>query len=187
MGAAKDAFDTIDLSDNEIRQLSNFPLMQRLRNLIICNNRISVIDPQVAKALPNLESLVLTNNYFRELEELEPLRYFKNLKRLSLLDNLVTKKPNYRLYVIHLLPKLKVLDFCKVKEKEREEAKQVFGGEKKVKTFEVGKVEQKSTLTDEQIKKIKEAIQNAKSITEIARYEEALKYGKMPKELEDKA
>lgn len=141
--------------------------MRRLHTLMICNNRISVIDPQVAKALPNLESLVLTNNYFRELEELEPLQHFKSLRRLSLLDNLVTKKENYRLYVIHLLPKLKILDFCKVKKqvkilffslimKEIELAKQIFGEKKEVKTFEVGKpLEEQSTLTDAQKQKIK--------------------------------
>jgi hypothetical protein len=33
-----------------------------------------------------------------------------------LLDNLVTKKQHYRLYVISKLPKLKVLDFRKVKQ-----------------------------------------------------------------------
>ena len=39
----------------------------------------------------------------------------QNLLRLSLCDNLVTKKLNYRLYVIAKCPKLKHLDFRKVK------------------------------------------------------------------------
>ena len=36
---------------------------------------------------------------------------------LSLLHNTVVSKPNYRLFVIHKFPNLKVLDFRKVKDK----------------------------------------------------------------------
>lgn len=39
----------------------------------------------------------------------------------------MTKKAEYRLYVLSLLPQLKVLDFQKVKDKERDLAKQRFG------------------------------------------------------------
>ena len=38
---------------------------------------------------------------------------------LSFLHNPVTSKPNYRLFVIHKFPQLRVLDFRKVKQKER--------------------------------------------------------------------
>jgi len=60
---------------------------------------------------------------------LEPLRTLPRLLRLSLLGNPVTKKENYRLYVIWLCPRLKVLDFKKVKPAERERANQLFGHE----------------------------------------------------------
>jgi hypothetical protein len=36
---------------------------------------------------------------------------------LSLLHNSVVSKPNYRLFVIHKFPNLKILDFKKVKDK----------------------------------------------------------------------
>ena len=36
----QDQFDTIDLSDNEIRKLDGFPLLRRLKSLIISNNRV---------------------------------------------------------------------------------------------------------------------------------------------------
>ena len=49
------------------------------------------------------------------------------LSRLSLVGNPVTRAKDYRLYVIALLPKLKLLDFNKVKAAERLAAIQQFG------------------------------------------------------------
>jgi U2 small nuclear ribonucleoprotein A' len=80
------------------------------------NNLLSHIDAAVGNSLPQLETLILTNNYFRELDQLEPLRNFKTLKTLSLLDNQVSKRENYRIHVISLVPSLKTLDFQKVKQ-----------------------------------------------------------------------
>lgn len=40
LGATLDQFDTIDLSDNEIRKLDGFPLLKRLKTLLLNNNRI---------------------------------------------------------------------------------------------------------------------------------------------------
>jgi U2 small nuclear ribonucleoprotein A' len=42
------------------------------------------------------------------------------------MGNLVTQLPNYRLYLIHHLPTLRVLDFQKVTGKERAEAARKF-------------------------------------------------------------
>jgi U2 small nuclear ribonucleoprotein A' len=50
-----------------------------------------------------------------------------NLTRLSLVGNAVTRLPDYRLYVIALLPRLRVLDFNKVKAQERLDALKRFG------------------------------------------------------------
>ena len=51
--------------------------------------------------------------------EIDPLASLPKLQYLSLLDNNITKKPNYRLYVIYKLKSLHVLDFKKVKNKVR--------------------------------------------------------------------
>jgi len=48
------------------------------------------------------------------------------LEHLSLLDNVVCRRENYRLYVISLVPQLKSLDFKKVKQVERIEAMKLF-------------------------------------------------------------
>jgi U2 small nuclear ribonucleoprotein A' len=107
----------IDLSDNEIRKLDNFPALPRLTTLYLNNNRVTRISESIAAALPNLLCLMLTNNQIIDLSDLHALSHLKKLRSLSLLGNLVTKVPNYRLFVIHCLPTLKLLDFRKVKQK----------------------------------------------------------------------
>jgi U2 small nuclear ribonucleoprotein A' len=143
----QDQFDTIDLSDNEIVKLENFPYLNRLGTLLVNNNRITRINPNLggervisclvsayiyqlcnllhsslfwgfcyAEFLPKLHTLVLTNNRLTNLAEIDPLASLPKLQYLSLLDNTVTKQPDYRLYVIHKLKHLRLLDFKKVKQ-----------------------------------------------------------------------
>lgn len=40
LGATLDQFDTVDFSDNEVRKLDGFPLLKRLKTLLMNNNRI---------------------------------------------------------------------------------------------------------------------------------------------------
>ncbi|KAL2897484.1 U2 small nuclear ribonucleoprotein A' [Bienertia sinuspersici] len=202
LGATEDQFDTIDLSDNEIVKLENFPYLNRLGTLLLNNNRITRINPNIGEFLPKLHTLVLTNNRLVNLAEIDPLASLPKLTFLSLLDNNVTKKPNYRLYVIHKLKSLRVLDFKKVKQKEREEADKIFSSKdaeeevKKaaVKTVddevpaveEVSKEEQApkaAAPTPEQILAIKAAIVNSQTLEEVARLEKALKSGQLPADL----
>ena len=62
LGATMDQFDTLELSDNEITKLDNFPRFTRLRTIILNNNFISRISSSIGSNVPNLENLVLTNN-----------------------------------------------------------------------------------------------------------------------------
>ncbi|XP_021755553.1 U2 small nuclear ribonucleoprotein A'-like [Chenopodium quinoa] len=200
LGATEDQFDTIDLSDNEIVKLENFPYLNRLGTLLLNNNRITRINPNIGEYLPKLHTLVLTNNRLVNLVEIDPLASISKLKFLSLLDNNITKKPNYRLYVIYKLKSLRVLDFKKVKQKEREEADKLFSSKeaeeeakKVVKTItseespiveEVSKEEQAPKApTPEQIIAIKAAIVNSQTLEEVARLEKALKSGQLPADL----
>ncbi|XP_010458275.1 PREDICTED: U2 small nuclear ribonucleoprotein A' [Camelina sativa] len=195
LGATEDQFDTIDLSDNEIVKLENFPYLNRLGTLLINNNRITRINPNLGEFLPKLHSLVLTNNRLVNLVEIDPLASIPKLQYLSLLDNNITKKPNYRLYVIHKIKSLRVLDFIKIKAKERAEAAALFSSKeaeeeaKKVSHEEVKKVPETAenpetpkvvAPTQEQILAIKAAIINSQTIEEIARLEQALKFGQVP-------
>lgn len=200
LGATENQFDTIDISDNEIVKLENFPHLNRLGTLLINNNRITRINPNIGEFLPKLHTLILTNNRLVNLVEIDPLASLPKLQYLSLLDNNITKKPNYRLYVIHRLKKLRVLDFKKVKQKERTEAGNLFASKeaeeeaKKVpaKTFtpgevldapDVPKADQTPKVvapTPEQITAIKAAIVNSQTLEEVARLEKALQSGQLP-------
>uniref|UniRef100_A0A8C6SRK8 Small nuclear ribonucleoprotein polypeptide A' n=1 Tax=Neogobius melanostomus TaxID=47308 RepID=A0A8C6SRK8_9GOBI len=115
LGATLDQFDTIDFSDNEIRKVDGFPLLRRLKSLLLNNNRICRLGENLDQSLPCLRELVLTNNNIQELGDLDPLATVKTLSLLSLLRNPVTNKKHYRLYVINKLPQIRVLDFQKVK------------------------------------------------------------------------
>ncbi|KTG06203.1 hypothetical protein cypCar_00016415 [Cyprinus carpio] len=117
LGATLDQFDTIDLSDNEIRKLDGFPLLKRLKTLLLNTNRICRFGENLEQALPNLKELILTSNNIQELGDLDPLATVKSLTLLSLLRNPVTNKKHYRLYVINKIPQIRVLDFQKVKMK----------------------------------------------------------------------
>ncbi|KAL9349674.1 hypothetical protein Peur_056929 [Populus x canadensis] len=200
LGATEDQFDTIDLSDNEIVKLENMPYLNRLGTLIINNNRITRINPNIGEYLTKLHTLVLTNNRLVNLAEIDPLSSLPKLQFLSLLDNTITKKPNYRLYVIHKLKSLRVLDFKKVKAKERAEAEHLFSSKEveeeakreSVKTFTPGEIpnipevaeEQQAPKvvapTPEQIIAIKAAIVNSQTLEEVARLEKALNSGQLP-------
>nr|CAD7203516.1 unnamed protein product [Timema douglasi] len=112
-----DQFDTIDLSDNDIRKLDGFPLLKRLKCLLLNNNRVVRLSEGLEASLPNLETLVLTGNLVQELADLDALVPLKNLRTLSCLQNPVTAKAHYRLYVAFKLPQVKLLDFRKIKMK----------------------------------------------------------------------
>ncbi|XP_073692552.1 U2 small nuclear ribonucleoprotein A' isoform X1 [Garra rufa] len=130
LGATLDQFDTVDLSDNEVRKLDGFPLLKRLKTLLLNNNRICRIGENLEQSLPCLKELILTSNNIQELGDLDPLATVKSLTLLSLLRNPVTNKKHYRLYVINKIPQIRVLDFQKVKLKERQEAEKMFKGKR---------------------------------------------------------
>jgi hypothetical protein len=54
------------------------------------------------------------------------LAEFTNLTMLSFVQNPIVTTPNYRLFVIHVVPSLKVLDFNKVKHKVNKKKKKNF-------------------------------------------------------------
>jgi U2 small nuclear ribonucleoprotein A' len=181
LGITEDAFDCIDLSDNEISKLENFPLLRRLKTIILHNNRVCRVAVGLGKVLPSLQTLVLHNNHFKDLNELDPLTDLNSLVRLSLLDNPVTKRPGYRFYVIAKCAKLQHLDFRKVKPGERKQAEDMFGtssGAKDAKTFTPGEgLEGTGLLTEEEQEAIRAQIEAATSYEEITALEKKLLAG----------
>ena len=100
-------------------------MMNRLRSIFVSNNYVSHVS-RLREKLPNLSTLILSNNRISSLAEIDNIASLTKLELLSLTDNHVTHAPHYRLYVIHKIPSLKCLDFQKVKREEREEAARFF-------------------------------------------------------------
>ncbi|XP_065065125.1 centrosomal protein of 72 kDa-like [Rhopilema esculentum] len=93
----------------------------RLKFLDLSRNDISVLDG--LDHLNLLETLNLYYNSITSLKELYKLRHNHNLKEIDIRLNPVTKnEPDYRLFVIHMLPTLKVLDDRSVRDSERKAA-----------------------------------------------------------------
>ncbi|KAG7388906.1 U2 small nuclear ribonucleoprotein A' [Phytophthora pseudosyringae] len=126
LGVTQDGFDCIDLSDNEIKKLENFPRLRRLRMLLLHNNHVSKIQENLAEAIANLEFLMLTGNRIAQFSEVDHLACFTKLDTLSLSGNPVTKRKYYREYVIYKLPQLHVLDFQRIRPRDREAANAFF-------------------------------------------------------------
>ena len=81
-------FDSIDLSDNALKKLDNFPDMPDLRTLLVSNNLISRVSPELGRHLKRLDTLVLTNNHIAALAELDNIASLKALNIRSTLARL---------------------------------------------------------------------------------------------------
>lgn len=210
MGATLDQFDTIDLSDNDLRKLDGFPYLPRLKCLLLNNNRIVRIDDFLHESLPNLHTIILTGNNIQELSDLEPLIHLKNLETLCLLVNPVSTKPYYREYIAYKFPQIKLLDFRKIKLKDRKEAQDFFKSKQgkdmlkeiaKKSKISAGISNALSTTTDNKnatnnnndkdkadvnpadLQKIKEAIKKANSLQEVERLTRILQSGHLNENL----
>ncbi|KAF8362543.1 mog-2, partial [Pristionchus pacificus] len=199
MGVTQDQFDYIDMSDNDVKKLDNFPLLKRLQALYLHNNRVQFISSNLGESLPKLKTLTLTNNNLCELGDIDGLATCEKLEYLTLIGNPITHKPHYRSYVIFKLPQVRVLDFKRIRLAEREEAKKQFKGKKNAKKrAEVAKhsempvdelaaeleksgVRGGSRIVNEEDKqKIKDAIKNAKNLVEIEYLQQILASGRIP-------
>ncbi|KAI1422261.1 leucine-rich repeat-domain-containing protein [Xylaria sp. FL1777] len=197
--------DAIDLVDNDIQVLGNFPLSPRIRTLLLARNRVSSIQPMLANSIPNLTNLQLESNTLSELADLDPLGSFTRLTHLVLRDNPVTKKEHYRYWVLWRCPSVRFLDYVKVKDAERKHTKELFGTADsptelatkimnvKSKTFGVpSSLEDgggaaglsmrmsRIKLTDKEKKRLQDMIKRATSLDEITRLETMLREGRLP-------
>ena len=154
------------------------------------NNYVARIG-KVAENVPNMKCLVLTNNRITCLGEIDNIALFKKLEHLSLLDNPVGIKQNYRLYIIHKIPSLKTLDYKKISKKEKDESTKFFRSSVGV-NFMASIEDEKSKqgdsinstgkqaqplmdLTDEQKLQVRAAIDNATTREEIDLIQKHLK------------
>ena len=130
LGASRDQFETIDLSDNNINKIPVLPPLDRLKVLVIANNNLQRIAPEAFQYLPNLESAVLSKNKLRFLVDLKAFAKCRKLRRLTLRGNDVCRHEHYRAFVIYTLrdTELQVLDCRRVTLTERKKALVLFEG-----------------------------------------------------------
>ncbi|KAH3663484.1 hypothetical protein WICMUC_005923 [Wickerhamomyces mucosus] len=196
-----DINEVIDLTDNDLVNLGNFPpSLIKLKTLLVANNRIITIQDDFPNSVSHLESLSLISNNINSFNSLLPLKELKYLNNLSLIDNpIVSNEEDYRLFIIWLFPNLKILDFQKIKDFERDQSISLYGKDFKSQTNKAQELlqltissidRQKSLnktqeqvekvlkkLTDEDKQKLKLELKNATSLVEIDRIENALRNG----------
>ncbi|KXT17106.1 hypothetical protein AC579_2017 [Pseudocercospora musae] len=194
LGVAKDQ-ECIDFTDNAIQMLGNFPLSPRLQTLLCAQNRISSISESASKSVPNLHTLVLTQNNLSELSDLVPLRGFGKLTYVSLVENPVASKENYRYWLIWNCPQIRFLDFVKVKDAEREKGKELFGTHEEpsdlaksiaavkssngVFNTPIASTGSRMKYTEEEKKKFQAMVQKAQTLAEIQKLEKAFNEGRL--------
>ncbi|KAK2945027.1 putative U2 small nuclear ribonucleoprotein A' [Blattamonas nauphoetae] len=125
-GVLRDAFDTVDLSDNSISVLGGFSQCLRLKTLFIGKNQIHSIDPDLPRQLPKLSTLIIPQNQLSTFDAISPL-YSLPITHLVMEGNPISLLEEYRRTLIHFIPTLTVLDYQKVTQKERVEASKHFG------------------------------------------------------------
>lgn len=126
---------------------------------------------------------------------MEALSHLPKLHTLCLLTNPVSTKPHYREYVAFKFPNLRLLDFRKIKQKERKLAQDLFKSKKgkelakeitkRAKTFVPGaglenQKERVPGATPADMQAIREAIKNATSLQEVERLTKMLQAGQIP-------
>ncbi|KAE9550485.1 hypothetical protein FO519_006304 [Halicephalobus sp. NKZ332] len=155
---------------------------------------LGVTRKNIGEQLPNLKTLILTNNNLQELGDIDSLSSCERLEYLSLQGNPLSHKQHYRPYVIYKLKSVRVLDYKRVKLAERQAADKLFKGKKGAALREkVGKRSDRlpeedeaekaaavKQLPTEEQERIKEAIKNAKSLQEVEVLQQMLSSGKIP-------
>jgi U2 small nuclear ribonucleoprotein A' len=110
MGAARDQFDTWDLSNNRISRLENLPRLSRLSHLLLAGNIIQAVDSNnLSKNVPNIKSVTLSYNHISSLNEVANIgKSFPKIEFLSLVGNPVTSKFQRNVVFLHLYQNTRV-------------------------------------------------------------------------------
>ncbi|XP_029051853.1 acidic leucine-rich nuclear phosphoprotein 32 mapmodulin isoform X2 [Osmia lignaria lignaria] len=103
------ALESLSLINVGLTSLKGFPKLSNLKKLELSDNRISG-GLNFLHSSPKLTHLNLSGNKIKDLETLQPLKEFKNLKSLDLFNNEVTNVDNYREKLFSLIPSLRCLD-----------------------------------------------------------------------------
>lgn len=196
LSITNDKYQVIDLSNNELIKLSDIPPnFKKLEDLLLSNNNILYIDEDTFPLNNQIRSITLYNNNIYKFQPIFKDKFPKP-ETLILIGNPITELENYRLFILWLIPSLKVLDFKKVKQAERIQAEELFGKDHTVfnneasrllnatrsKSNEIDKSDRQvnnvvKKLTEEEKQELLKKLEIATSIEEIEKIESSLRNG----------
>ncbi|NXD20048.1 LRC72 protein, partial [Spelaeornis formosus] len=114
------------INNNKIQDLTFLIKNYYLTELYLNNNELTDISGAL-KHLCSLQVLFLHNNELKKLgKTVEELKGMISLQTLNLFQNPLAYDPDYRLYVIHFLPSVQLLDRKLVTQRERESALHLY-------------------------------------------------------------
>eukprot|EP00760_Papus_ankaliazontas_P017886 PhM_4_TR17392/c0_g1_i1/m.92790 len=116
----------LDLGRNRIAHLAGLDGCANLTQLSVEDNRITTLAG--LQCLPNLMELYASNNQIDNVKEINYLRENCKLIVLDLAHNALCSDPEYRLYAVFHLKKLKVLDGVPVDAAETQLARETLSG-----------------------------------------------------------
>ncbi|XP_068091210.1 leucine-rich repeat-containing protein 72 [Hyperolius riggenbachi] len=118
------------LNHNKISRIHFLSMNYRLSELYLDHNELSDITGSLSH-LSSLHTLMLNDNRLTGLKKtVREMRRMANLRVLNLFHNPLAQDSGYRVYVLHHLPSLELLDREPVSQKEREEAFKLFNPER---------------------------------------------------------
>ncbi|XP_015173453.1 PREDICTED: acidic leucine-rich nuclear phosphoprotein 32 family member A isoform X2 [Polistes dominula] len=103
------ALEVLSLINVGLTSLKGFPKLPNLKKLELSDNRISG-GLNLLHQSPQINHLNLSGNKIKDIDTIQPLKEFKNLKYLDLFNNEVTNVDNYKEKIFSLLPNLRYLD-----------------------------------------------------------------------------
>merc|ERR1711872_197770 len=92
-----------------LTSFKGFPKLKSLKKLDVSDNRISN-GLHVLKNCHSLTHISLSNNKFKAISSLEPLKCLENLKYLEVANNPFTEEEEVRSRIFTMLPRLELLD-----------------------------------------------------------------------------
>ena len=110
-------------------KIANIDIVSKMPNLESASLSANCITSLRAfSCCPNLRELFVRRNHIQDLLEFDHLKNLKNLRTLWASDNPVAQLPNYREYVIRVLPQITKLDEIDISDVERKAAQQTQPG-----------------------------------------------------------